>query len=57
MLVMWRGMGILAGAGIVILVREAHMVILGEEQRAGQVLRDATTVERFVAVLSSNHFV
>jgi hypothetical protein len=57
MLVMWRGMEILAGAGIVILVREAHMVIHGEEQRAGQVLRDATTVERFVAFLASNHFV
>jgi hypothetical protein len=41
MLVMWRGMEILAGAGIVILVREAHMVIHGE---------------RFVAVLASNHF-
>jgi hypothetical protein len=57
MLVMWRGMEILAGAGIVILVREAHMVIHGEEQRAGQVLRDATTVERFVAFLTSSHFV
>jgi hypothetical protein len=45
-------MEISAGAGIVILVKEVHMVRHGEQQGASRVRRGAIIVERFVLVVT-----
>jgi len=52
MVVRQRGMEILVEAEIVILVGEARTGMHGEQQGASQVLRHATTVDRFVLVVT-----